>query len=212
MYTSLHTVPTYITFVFSSNINFNINFVWCQSRRKDVILFCRFGKLIWIKIPSDMTDLSEVKITSFVHFLFRYAGYKRRFETRWADYYSRTDCWLFFFLPMFRVNSEDVTHLEQSGVIHYTGSLIETYDFKLSIKNRGKLDVRVQFVLKKPNILLVKEEDKTSIFDILCFNRFVLLAITLCRWLNFVNSSIYKEQRIFGIHVGRCDKRFNTYI
>ena len=68
-----------------------------------------------------------------------------------------------------------MTLLEQSGIMHYTGSLVKTYDFKLSIKNRGKVDIRVQFVLQKPSVIGAKEENKSTILDILCFNRLVLL-------------------------------------
>ncbi len=55
--------------------------------------------------------------------------------------------------------------------MYYTGSVVETYDFKLSIKNRRGLDIRVQFVLQKPIVVSAKEEDKSTVLDILCFNR-----------------------------------------
>ncbi len=64
--------------------------------------------------------------------------------------------------------------LEQSGILHYTGSVVETYDFKLSIENR-KLDIRVKFLLQKPTVIIAKEEDRITVLDILCFNRFVLV-------------------------------------
>ncbi len=64
-----------------------------------------------------------------------------------------------------------MAHLEQSGIMHYTGSVVETYDFKLSIKNLRGLDIRVQFVLQKPIVISAKEEDKSTVLDILCFNR-----------------------------------------
>ena len=61
-----------------------------------------------------------------------------------------------------------------SGILDYTGSTIETYDFKISATNRGRFDIRVQFCPEKPTVLMVKiDENKGTIFDILCFHRFV---------------------------------------
>ncbi len=43
----------------------------------------------------------------------------------WSDH-----AWLTLFF-LVRVSNEDVALLEQSGIMYYTGSVVETYDFKL---------------------------------------------------------------------------------
>ena len=51
---------------------------------------------------------------------------------------------------------------------------IETYDFKLRTKT-GKLDIRVKFAAKKPEVVAVKKaEYKVAIFDVLCLSRYVM--------------------------------------
>ena len=53
-----------------------------------------------------------------------------------------------------------------------TGSTVVTYDMKLGVKERGKLDVCIQFTEKKPKVVQVKkDENKILIFDMMCLNR-----------------------------------------
>ena len=52
-------------------------------------------------------------------------------------------------------------------------SEVETYDIKIAVKNKGKHDVRLKFVDRKPKIMAVKrDEEKLLITDILCLHRY----------------------------------------
>ena len=52
--------------------------------------------------------------------------------------------------------------------------VLETYDFKMTSKTTGKLDIRLKFIKGKPIIATVRKfEYKVPIFDILCLNRYV---------------------------------------
>ena len=58
-------------------------------------------------------------------------------------------------------------------------SEVETYDIKISVKNKGKHDIRLKFADHKPVIMAVKrDEEKLLITDILCLHRYVLLSHT----------------------------------
>ena len=58
------------------------------------------------------------------------------------------------------------------SVLKDSGSTSVTYDMKLWVKDMGKLDIRLQFVDKKPKIVQVKkDENKILIFDVMCLNR-----------------------------------------
>lgn len=53
-----------------------------------------------------------------------------------------------------------------------SGSITTTYDMKLGVKGKGKLDIRLQFPDGKPQVVQVKkDESKVLIFDVLCLNR-----------------------------------------
>ena len=51
-------------------------------------------------------------------------------------------------------------------------SVIETYDIKIAVLNKGKIDIRLKFVGDNPEIMTVrKDEEKVLVGDILCFHR-----------------------------------------
>ena len=53
------------------------------------------------------------------------------------------------------------------------GSVVETYDVKIAVENKGKHDIRLKFTDQKPEILAVKkDEEKLIITDILCLHRY----------------------------------------
>ena len=52
------------------------------------------------------------------------------------------------------------------------GSEVETYDMKIAVKNKGKLDIRLQFIDEHLKILAVKrDEEKLLLCDILSLHR-----------------------------------------
>ena len=52
-------------------------------------------------------------------------------------------------------------------------SEVETYDIKIAVNNKGKHDIRLKFVDRKPVIVAVKQdEEKLLITDILCLHRY----------------------------------------
>ena len=53
------------------------------------------------------------------------------------------------------------------------GSMVETYDVKLVADSVGNLDIRLQFVGGKPEVVIVKKnEDKLLVTDVLCLHRY----------------------------------------
>ena len=51
-------------------------------------------------------------------------------------------------------------------------SVVETYDMKVAVENKGKIDIRLKFVGDKPSVMAVRKDDeKVLISDILCFHR-----------------------------------------
>ena len=53
-------------------------------------------------------------------------------------------------------------------------SEVETYDIKIAVNNKGKHDIRLKFVDRKPVIVAVKQdEEKILITDILCLHRYI---------------------------------------
>ena len=53
------------------------------------------------------------------------------------------------------------------------GSMVETYDVKLVADCVGNLDIRLQFVGGKPEVVIVKKnEDKLLVTDVLCLHRY----------------------------------------
>jgi hypothetical protein len=76
-----------------------------------------------------------------------------------------------FFIILFRVAEGAPTNLKKN-LLEDADSTTITYDMKLGVKERGKLDVRLQFVDKKPKVVQVKkDENKILIFDVMCLNR-----------------------------------------
>ena len=74
-------------------------------------------------------------------------------------------------LLIFRVAEGAPTNLKKN-LLKDAGSTTITYDMKLGVKDRGKLDVRLQFVDKKPKVVQVKkDENKILILDVMCLNR-----------------------------------------
>jgi hypothetical protein len=72
---------------------------------------------------------------------------------------------------LFRVAEGAPANLEKN-LLEDADSTTITYDMKLGVKERGKLDVRLQFVDKKPKVVQVKkDENKILIFDVMCLNR-----------------------------------------
>ena len=72
---------------------------------------------------------------------------------------------------LFRVAEGTSTTLEKN-LLKDADSTTITYDMKLGVKDRGKLDVRLQFIDKKPKVVQVKkDENKILIFDVMCLNR-----------------------------------------
>ena len=68
--------------------------------------------------------------------------------------------------------AEGATSALERSLLKDAGSTTITYDMKLGVKDRGKLDVRLQFIDKKPKVVQVKkDENKILIFDVLCLNR-----------------------------------------
>ena len=54
------------------------------------------------------------------------------------------------------------------------GSTVESYDLKLSVQNKGKVDIRLKFKDGMPKIMTVRrDEEKLLITDILCLHRYV---------------------------------------
>lgn len=54
------------------------------------------------------------------------------------------------------------------------GSVVETYDMKIAVENKGKLDIRLKFVDRKFEIAGVKkDEEKLLLFDILSLHRYI---------------------------------------
>lgn len=54
------------------------------------------------------------------------------------------------------------------------GSVVETYDMKIAVENKGKLDIRLQFVDRKFEIAGVKkDEEKLLLCDILSLHRYI---------------------------------------
>lgn len=52
-------------------------------------------------------------------------------------------------------------------------SVVESYDLKLSVKNKGKVDIRLKFKDGIPKIMTVRrDEEKLLITDILCLHRY----------------------------------------
>ena len=52
-------------------------------------------------------------------------------------------------------------------------SCVESYDLKISVQNKGKVDIRLKFIHGKPLIIAVrKDEEKILISDILCLHRY----------------------------------------
>ena len=73
---------------------------------------------------------------------------------------------------LFRVAEDAPTTLMKS-LLKDADSTTITYDMKLSVKDRGKLDVRLQFIDRKPKVVQVKkDENKILIFDVMCLNRY----------------------------------------
>ena len=55
-----------------------------------------------------------------------------------------------------------------------TGSVVETYDMKIAVENKGKLDIRLQFVDGMAEVLAVKkDEEKLLLCDILSLHRYI---------------------------------------
>lgn len=53
-----------------------------------------------------------------------------------------------------------------------SGSVVETYDIKLQVPDKEKLDVRIKFTDRKPEIVSVRiDEQKVIAFHILCLHR-----------------------------------------
>ena len=74
-------------------------------------------------------------------------------------------------INFFRVTEGAPTNLKKN-LLKDAGSTTITYDMKLGVKDRGKLDVRLQFIDKKPKVVQVKkDENKILIFDVMCLNR-----------------------------------------
>ena len=54
------------------------------------------------------------------------------------------------------------------------GSVVETYDMKIAVENKGKLDIRLQFVDRTFEIAGVKkDEEKLLLCDILSLHRYI---------------------------------------
>lgn len=86
----------------------------------------------------------------------------------WLHQLFRTTAYLFCHNRLDEQVSNQLakSHLEDSG------SLVEIYDIKLSVKNIGKLDLRAKFTDGKPAVVSVKvDEQKVVTFDILCLHR-----------------------------------------
>ena len=74
-------------------------------------------------------------------------------------------------LIIFRVAEGAPTNLKKN-LLKDAGSTTITYDMKPGVKDRGKLDVRLQFIDNKPKVVQVKkDENKILIFDVMCLNR-----------------------------------------
>lgn len=75
-------------------------------------------------------------------------------------------------MVLYRVAENAPAALERS-LLRDTGSKIVTYDMKLGVKDKGKLDIRLRFTDGKPEVVQVKkDENKVLIFDVMCLNRY----------------------------------------
>ena len=64
------------------------------------------------------------------------------------------------------------------------GSEVETYDMKIAVKNKGKLDIRLQFIDEHLKILAVKkDEEKLLLCDILSLHRYMFKYGTASRYI-----------------------------
>ena len=78
-----------------------------------------------------------------------------------------------------RVAEGAPTNLKKN-LLKDAGSTTITYDMKLGVKDTGKLDVRLQFIDKKPKVVQVKKnENKILIFDMMCLNRWFTVRIAM---------------------------------
>lgn len=63
------------------------------------------------------------------------------------------------------------------------GSVVESYDLKLSVQNKGKVDIRLKFIDGIPKIMAVRrDEEKLLITDILCLHRYVYYSNLVNLW------------------------------
>ena len=63
-------------------------------------------------------------------------------------------------------------------------SVVETYDLKISVDNKGKVDIRLKFFDGKPQIIAVrKDEEKLLIADVLCLHRYVMFTHLTCTYM-----------------------------
>ena len=86
------------------------------------------------------------------------------YTTIYTDYSA---CALF----LYRVVEQTRSTLERD-LLTETGSTTITYDMKMGVKGKGKLDVRLQFTDAEPKIVQVKKnESKVLILDVMCLNR-----------------------------------------
>ena len=73
---------------------------------------------------------------------------------------------------------ENSLSLLEKSCLEDSGSFVETYDVKLSVLNKGKLDLRIKFTDGKPEVVSVKvDEQKVATFDILCLHRYKAITI-----------------------------------
>lgn len=60
----------------------------------------------------------------------------------------------------------------EKSLLKKAGSTTITYDMKLNVKEKGKLDIRLRFADGKPEVVRVKKDErKVLMFDVLCLNR-----------------------------------------
>lgn len=76
---------------------------------------------------------------------------------------------------------EEVNALQAVKSLTDLDSVVESYDMKIAVENKGKLDIRLQFVDGKLKIMAVrKDEEKFLITDILCLHRYGCLVFVSC--------------------------------
>ena len=80
---------------------------------------------------------------------------------------------LLLILPTYQRVDETNT-LQATHNLTDLGSVMESYDMKIAVENKGKVDIRLQFVGGKPEIVAVKrDEEKLLVADILCLHRYI---------------------------------------